>query len=313
MNEGLASAPSKRGGAASYALAAAVICVSSSAILTRFTDASPISVAGWRLGIAAALLALWPSAWVGLRTVSLPDLSRSAVASVFLAAHFGAWIASLRMLPVSVSLLVVSTHPIFVMAFRIAAGDWPSLAEAVGALAAFAGVSVMYASSHAQTGSTFVGRPETGFALALAGAIALAGYLLIGANVRRRLRTSSYILLVYSLSALALFGFLQGAGGHISAPVPHDLRVYLALALIPTLGGHGLFAFAVGRLRTIAVSTAFLMEPVVATLIAIPVLHEIPSRNALLGGALVLVGLVMVVLGPERVSCEESVGTRNNP
>jgi drug/metabolite transporter (DMT)-like permease len=271
-------------------LALAVLFVSSSAIITRFTEGGAMAVAGWRLAIATALLLLWGPARRGVKDVSRGDLMRTAVAAFFLAVHFGAWIASLRLVPVAVSVVLVSTHPVFVAGLRAAFGERPSLFEATGIAVALAGL-VWMTGAGASDGATLYG-----CALAVLGAAALAVYLVIGSGVRQRVPTTAYLVLVYGMAGAGLLITQTAAGGRLMPPSALDAALYLALALVPTIGGHGLFAHAVGHVRPVVVSICFLAEPVVATLLAIPVFGEQPGPRTIAGGLMVLAGLALVTV-----------------
>ena len=78
------------------------------------------------------------------------------------------------------------------------------------------------------------------------------------------------------------------------APV-HDLPIFLALALLPTICGHTVFNWTLRHLPASMVSTAFLGEPVGASLLAWVFLAEVPPPATVLGGAVILVGLFLTV------------------
>lgn len=279
-------------------LSLAVLFVSSSAVITRFTEGGAMAVAGWRLTIATGLLLLWPPARSGVGRVSRRDLIRILVCASFLAVHFGAWIASLRLVPVAVSVVLVSTHPVFVAALRALSGERPSPAEAAGIVAAMAGLAWMTGAGATDDAALY------GCALAALGAVALAVYLVVGSGVRQRVPTTAYLVLVYGTAGGGLLVAQAVAGGGVLPPRPLDAVLYLALALVPTIGGHGLFAHAVGFVRPVVVSVCFLAEPVVASLLAIPLFGEYPGPRTLAGGAAVLAGLALVTLagGGRRVA-----------
>lgn len=278
------------------AIALATVFTSSSAILIRFTTAAPVSVAGWRLLLATLVLAAFPGARHGLAGVARRDAFLLAVAGVLLAAHFSAWIASLRVLPVAVSVLLVSTHPLFILLHRVFSGARLLAREYAGITVAFLGLYVMRPGG-ADPSAT--GLQAIGAAFAVAGSLALAGYLLIGAEVRRRVPAASFLMAVSGAAALTLFGFLLGGGGRAVPLSPRELTLYAILALGPTIAGHGLYAWAIRFLGPLAISAAFLAEPVLASLLAVPAFGEIPSARTIGGGALVLLGLAMVLARPD--------------
>lgn len=278
-------------------LPVAILCIASSSILHRFTSGHPVSVAGWRCALAAAILILWPATRRGLGTISRADLLRSTLAAILIALHFGTWIGSLRLLPVSVSILLVNTHPVFVLLFRALGGERPSRHEVIGVGLSLFGIVLMQDWTGSMPRSFLAGS-----FLAIAGAATLAGYLVAGDSVRQRVRTTTYLFVVYTIAALCLFTSLTLAGYSIAPPSVKEFSLYMAIAVIPTLGGHGLFAFALGHVRSVIVAMAFLAEPILATLLAIPIFHEIPSPRIILGGALILSGLALVTLRNSRSS-----------
>lgn len=273
----------------------AILCIASSSILHRFTSGHPVSVAGWRCALAALILFLWPATRKGLGTISRADFLRSALAAVLIALHFGTWIGSLRLLPVSVSILLVNTHPVFVLLFRALGGQRPSQYEVAGVGLSLMGIVLMQDWTGSMPRSFLAGS-----FLAIAGAATLAGYLVAGDSVRQRVRTPTYLFVVYTIAAFSLFASLIFAGYSVALPDLKEFSLYMAIAVIPTLGGHGLFAYALGHVRSVVVAMAFLAEPILATLLAIPIFQEIPGPRIVLGGALILSGLALVTLKNSR-------------
>ena len=66
-------------------------------------------------------------------------------------------------------------------------------------------------------------------------------------------------------------------------------------ALVPQVIGHSLMNWALGHWPAVNVSLAVRAEPVLATLVAIPVLGEIPPWTAVPGGALLLLGVYLAI------------------
>ena len=101
-------------------------------------------------------------------------------------------------------------------------------------------------------------------------------------------------------AALALLAALFGVP---LAPFPQRTwLVFLALALVPTIGGHGLVNKSLRSLPAPTVGLFLLGEPLGASLLAWLVFGELPGRFTILGGAVVLAALALVVVGPGRAA-----------
>jgi drug/metabolite transporter (DMT)-like permease len=275
-------------------LALAVVCVSTGSILVRLAQAPPLAVAFYRVFLASLLLAPFAAAAVFRHLPSLRRRERVVLvtAGLALALHFATWIASLSYTSVAASVLLVNMAPIFTLLL-----SWLFLGEVVSpmvlaALALALGGATVIAAGDWSRGPD----PLKGDLLALAGAVTLSIYHVVGRGLRAALPLAPYVLGVWSVSALTL-GLLA-----VSASVPlvgysaRTMLVLFALALVPTLFGHGLVNRSLRVLPAPVVGLFLLGEPVGASILAYALFNEIPSQWTLTGGALVLAALVLVVL-----------------
>jgi drug/metabolite transporter (DMT)-like permease len=69
------------------------------------------------------------------------------------------------------------------------------------------------------------------------------------------------------------------------------------VALVPQVIGHTAFNWALGHYRVVTVGIVSLGEPILATLLAVPVLGENPTLGVALGGPLVLAGVYVALRG----------------
>jgi drug/metabolite transporter (DMT)-like permease len=76
---------------------------------------------------------------------------------------------------------------------------------------------------------------------------------------------------------------------------PKTWLAFVALAVVPTLGGHGLTNRALRSLPAPTVGLFLLGEPVIASVLAMLLFGETPSVSTLLGGAIVLAALALVL------------------
>jgi drug/metabolite transporter (DMT)-like permease len=288
------------------ALAVAVLAVSTSAILVRWSDAPSLVKAFYRVLFTTLLLAPFAFTRYGtaLRSLSRRDLLVACGSGLALALHFATWFESLEWTSVAASVTLVQSQPVFV-----AVGATLLLDERVGRTKA-AGIAValcgMVLMSVAEGGSA-APRPLYGNALAVVGAVMVAAYYLAGRSLRQRVPLIPYVVVVYAVCALALFVFVLGealAGGTALGPTLFDYPaeewlLFLGMAVGPGILGHTVFNWALAHLEASVVSVSLLGEPVGSTLLAVFLLSEVPGVVTLVGGAIVLGGIYVTTRARE--------------
>jgi drug/metabolite transporter (DMT)-like permease len=270
-----------------------VLAVGAAAIFIRLADAPALGIAFWRC--ALGVLALLPLA--ALRREKVPkgrDLATGAVAGIALGAHFGTWIASLDYTSVAASVVLVSTTPVFVgVAAYLLFGERTSVVSFVGIVLAIAGTAAIAGGEPGSDTAALLGN-----VLALAGAVAMAVYVLIG----RSLRTGGvgalpYSIVGYSAAALALLPVALLSGVQLWGYSATTWFWLFVVTLGPQLLGHTVLNWALEYVRASIVSGAILAEPVIAALLAWLILSERPGLATLLGGLVVLAGLYLLLRG----------------
>ncbi len=270
-----------------------VVIVSTAAILIRLAQAGTHSlvVAAWRLTLASLILA--PVALLVCRA-ELGRLTRREWASILLsglllAVHFATWITSLAYTSVAASVVLVWTSPIFVGLASPLLLNEPLPRGMLGALI----VAIL--------GSLVIGLGDLGQgthqlwgdALALMGAVAGAGYFLIGRRLRARLSLLAYIFPVYGTAAVALMGLLLASDLPKLPQQPQTWLWLLLMALGPQILGHSSLNWALRYLSATYVTLATLGEPIGSALLAWWLLDEPPTAWAVIGGGLILTGIVI--------------------
>ncbi|WP_443072348.1 DMT family transporter [Streptomyces sp. RPT161] len=274
-------------------LAVAISGVSFSAPLVAATAAPALAIAFWRNAMAVGVL----SPFVLLRgRGELRRMGRRAVllsmaAGVILALHFGLWLPSLSMTSVASSTALVTTTPIWTtVILRLRGRRQPGLVWA-GAALAFAGVLMV--SGVDLSMST---RALAGDALALAGGIAAAGYVLLGSEVRRTVSTSAYTFVCYTTTAVVLLVVCLVSGTSLGGGYTGQTWLKLvALTVAAQLLGHSLINRVVRGLGPSVTSTAILLETPGAALVAALWLGQLPPVAAYPALLVILVGLVLVI------------------
>jgi drug/metabolite transporter (DMT)-like permease len=290
-------------------LALGVLIVSTAALLIRYAigaGAGPLAVAAGRLTLAALVvvpLALWQRG-PELARLRRPDWMIAAVAGVFLAAHFATWVSSLAYTSVASSVALVTTNPVWVgLASWWLLGEPPSRRTLGGIVLAAAGSALVIASDLVATPTAVGGGPSApllGNLLALAGAIAVSGYFLVGRRLNRSISLLSYVAIVYGASAIAMNLIATIAGqGLLTIPAAAWLPI-AALAIGPQLAGHTLINASLRQLSATFVALAILGEPIGSALLAWLLLGETIAPLQGAGFATLLVGIVVAASGEQR-------------
>jgi len=270
-------------------LAIALVAVSHGAIFARLADAAPLAIAAWRMGLASlVVIPLALATQGGLRRPSLRDAVPAAAAGLFLALHFATWITSLDHTSIARSVLLVSTAPIWVAVLLYATGRGAPPLRTLLALAFAVGGAAI-----AAAGGNWSGGAIKGDLLAIAGAIAMAGYLLLSQRAQAQLSFRSYLAIAYGSAAallwLAVLLTQTPAGGF-------DATTWWALAgmaLISQLVGHSGYNWALRQLGPLFVAIVLLGEPVLASSLGWWLLDEGLDWQTGAGGLLILGGIAL--------------------
>lgn len=270
-------------------LAVGIVAVSFASIFIRLAEAPSLVIAAFRLTIASLILA--PAVLIKskdeLRALTRQDLLLALLSGLFLGLHFATWISSLEYTSVASSVVFVSTSPLFVgLASHFLLKERVSRRMFAGiAVSVLGGMIVGY-------GDFGLGARELfGDFLALAGAVAVSGYLLVGRKLRRHLSLLSYIFLVYATAAVFLIAVCLVAGHTFSGYSHQTYLMFVLLAVVPQIIGHSSYNWALKYLPATFVGVATLGEPIGSTILAYFVLRETPTLAEIGGGVLILAGI----------------------
>ena len=278
-------------------LVVAVAAMSWAGPLVKFATAPAAVVSAWRLVFSVAFIALVLA--VRRTPLSAFRLSRkewmlATAAGVFLALHFWTWIASLKFTTVASSVVLVSMQPIFVATMSAALlQERASRRQWLGIFVACAGAGVIGISD---AGGDAARSVLLGDALALAGALFVSGYYVIGRGLRQRLDLWVYIAIVYGIAAIVLV-LIAGLDPNtdLTGYPARDWWIFAALAAGPMMLGHTGVNYALRYVPAYVANIAIMGEPVGATIIAwsLPALREVPGPGMLFGGLLILAGILL--------------------
>jgi drug/metabolite transporter (DMT)-like permease len=274
-------------------LALAVLCVSVGSIFIRLAAAPPLAVAFYRITLATLILAPFAAGSAARTWPVLSARRRLAMigAGVALGVHFATWIASLSFTSVAASVLLVNTAPLFTLAFsRLVLRETVTPAVVAAMAVALVGAALIAAADWAQSATSLLGS-----GLAVAGAVTLSAYHVVGRGLRDALPLPAYVLCVWAGAAATLGLLVALAGVPITGYPARTFAWLLALAVVPTVLGHGLVNLSLRAFPAPTVGLFLLGEPVAAAALAYAVFGERPGALTLAGGVLVMAALVIVV------------------
>ena len=288
-------------------LVAAILAVSTASIFIRFAQAGAPSLVIAALRLTFATLMLAPLALTRhreeLKQLTRREITLGVVSGLFLTAHFATWISSLEYTSVASSAVFVATGPLWVALLSpMLLNERLTRVAVLGLTLALVGGIVVGLSDACviqrgiqcpEISQVLQGRAMWGNFLALAGAWAVTGYLIIGRKLRAKMSLVPYIFLVYGISAIGLIIVMLAAR---QSPFGLDASTYLwifLLALIPQIIGHSTFNWALAYLPAALVAVTTLGEPVGSAILAFFILQETPSPIMIMGGALILLGIYL--------------------
>lgn len=271
------------------ALAAGVLCISFTAIFTKWAGVPGPVAASIRMMVATVVL-LIPLA-LHLRRTGAPraGVRFGVLGGLWFGINLGMLSSALLLTSAANATLMDNTAPVWVglgalVFFREKLGRryWAGLALALTGAAVVSGFRLAAGV-----------RLNGGDALAFGGAVFYAGYLLNTQRARQDLSSLTYLWLVAATAAIALTTFCLIQGLPL---LGHSSRTYLsliAMGIISQAGGWLLINYALGHLPASTAVVVLLAQPVLTGLLSIPLLSEPLAARQVLGGALLLTGIAL--------------------
>jgi len=286
--------PSRRpsAGRIGVALIVAVFAVSCAAIFFRLAAPThPVVMAGTRLAIAAILFAV-PTVR-SYRQGRLPPghVKAAVIGGLWYALHFGTWVTSLTLTSVAASVSLVTATPLILGLVALKTGrDRPSGRMWLSLAVVLIGLVVLGVEHGGDGGS---GGELLGDGLALAGAAAMAGYMLLVRAQGEELDPIAFSGVALAVGAAALLSWSVVLGIPLEIPSARAGFWILMAALVPQLIGHTTLTWTLKYLPPTGVAIAAVSEPVVSTLLGVVVLDEGVGRAAALGCGITIFGVAL--------------------
>jgi drug/metabolite transporter (DMT)-like permease len=270
-----------------FLLLIGLLAISTASIFIKLAEAPALIIAAYRVVLASLIVSPFACHRRIWKTWGRSEIRWLVFSGILLGLHFAFWIASLQYTSVASSVVLVTTHPIFV-----GIGAWLFLGERLG-------LDLMLGILLSVLGSGLIGYGDMalskealiGDGLALLGALTASGYLMVGRRMRKGQDLLSYIFPVYSTAGLVLVFLCLIFKEAFFGYSPPTYLLFLLLALIPQLIGHTTFNWALKYLPASMVAIAILGEPVGSTILAYFILGEGLTTWKILGGLSIFVGI----------------------
>lgn len=265
-------------------------------ILIRFaTDVEPIVLAALRTIFAVLILLPF---WLPKRK-TISQLKATGVsawimmlAGLCLGFHFTFWIASLHYTSVASASVLVTIHPVMlIVAESLIFKKRFKLVVWIGVVMACIG-SVILGFSDRADGVGYE-NPVLGNVLAFGAAVIFVFYFMIGRKIRQSAEWIDYVFHVYLHAAVTcsiLTLVWVGGWPYLSMSA---VLIGLALAIGPTIIGHGSMNYAVKFISPTILSTLILSEAVLAAVAAYFIFSEVPPPLSIVSMTIIMSGVAI--------------------
>ncbi len=187
--------------------------------------------------------------------------------------------------------LLVASTPLWLVVLRTVFRDRPHVLTLAGVLVGFAGVAFLSLRGGGASGS------GAGITVVLLGSLSWS----VGSFISPRIPmpanpfVASTVEMAVGGSALLVMGLVQGERLHLGAVSWQSWAALAYLVLVGSLVGFTSYIWLLGHAPISLVSTYAYVNPVVAVLLGMAVLSEPVTAAMLVAGALIVVGVALVV------------------
>jgi drug/metabolite transporter (DMT)-like permease len=156
-------------------------------------------------------------------------------------------------------------------------------------------------------GSDFLFHPRFGIGdlMALGTGFFYAGYFLATERGRKHLDPLSYSWILSVVAMLTLMVINIGLKNPFTGFSTQTWITFIAAAIVSQIFGYTALSYALGHLPATIVAPTMLGQPVLTTILAIPLLGEVPQLIQAIGGIITLAGIYIVNQSHNRARDQE--------
>ncbi len=270
-----------------------VLCIGTGPIIVKFIHVTGSLVSFYRLLFAALFLTL--PVLIRNRRAKVKN-SPSAIkwailGGIAFSINVSLWVTALSMTTASKVTLLDNTAPIWVGIIGwLLFGKREGWLYWLGLIITFLGAGLMINISHFQINSL----QGTGDLLGVLCGFTYGIYLILVSRTRSQMDSITYSWILACSGAVTLF-LVNLALGYIFQPLSlQNLWLIFVMAISSQVLGWILINHALGLLPVAVASVVLLGQPVVATILGIFILSEVPSLIQAVGGVICLSGIFIV-------------------
>jgi drug/metabolite transporter (DMT)-like permease len=273
------------------ALAIGVSALSLSAMFIRWAEAPGPITGFYRLFISTILLTpLFLRQQKQLAPIERKYLLFPIIGGIFTACDFALWNSSLKYTTAANATLLGNTAPLWVALIALFI-----FREKLRGVFWF-GLAIALTGAALVMGSDFLHHPALGLGdvLASTGAVFYASYQLTTQRGRRYIDPFRYIWLVGISATIGMLIINIALGNSFTGYPVQTWIIFFVSAIVSQMIGYLAITYALGHLPASIVSPTLIGQPILTTLLAIPMLGEIPNATQWIGGGIALAGIYIV-------------------
>jgi len=273
------------------ALATGILSLGMTAMFVRWANAPGPVTGFYRLAIATALTApLFARRGGAQASIPRAHLLIPLLGGLFAAGDFALWNTSVLYTTASNATLLGNTAPLWV-----ALAAWLFFREHLR-LDFWLGLALALTGAIFIVGRDFLLHPSLGAGdlMACGAAIFYAAYMLTTQRGRVKLDVFRYWWLASLSASFGLLAITWIMGFKLTGYPANSWLVFLATAIVSQIIGYMSISYALGHLPASVVSPSLIGQPIVTTILAIPLLGEMPGTIQIVGGVVALAGIYLV-------------------
>ena len=272
-------------------LVLALFSVSTSPIIGRaLENVGAISISFWRMFLASFILWIYSLVKPQGKIKISKNRNKIIYAGILLGFHFALFFEAIKITSISNATFLGTLAPFFTLILEIYFLKRKfSRVVLLGLIVTFFGSIIILVYDFDLSTSFTLGN-----IYAVLCSICLAIAFVIAEKVRENENTIVYTRTLYLSAALTLLLISFFANETLMINNHIDFLGLLFLGLVPTIIGHNSIYYAIKYVSPTIVAAFPLGEPIIATVLAYFIFNEFITFNIYIGGALTLVGLILI-------------------